>query len=138
MYVKLNFGIIAGCLVAGLAALACNDVAAQTLCGVTRVAIQEDGFGIAFNGLKDTAILAIADNKETTFDVKSGILAPAGKTAPGPVVKKGAKLYYGSGLGKSCILHALEQDGKPGFYIEEHTHVHGQPPQLHTEFVEAY
>ena len=134
MYVKLKFCIIAGCLMVVLG----NDVSAQTLCGVTKVAIKEDGFSIAFAGLKDTAILALADNKETTLDVKSGILTPAGKTSPDPVVKKGSKLYYASGLGKSCVLHAVEQDGKQGFYIEEHTHVHGQPPQLHTEFVEAY
>ena len=134
MYLKLKLGIMAACLVAVLG----NDVAAQTLCGVTKVAIKEDGFGIVFAGLKDTAILALADNKETTLDVKAGILAPAGKTSTDPVVKKGAKLYYAAGLGKSCVLHALEQDGKQGFYIEEHTHIHGQPPQLHTEFVEAY
>jgi hypothetical protein len=135
MVLKLKLRVMAVCL----AALACNDASSQTLCGVTRVAIQEDGFGIAFNGMKDTAILAIADNKETTLELKAGILAPAGKKdAPGPVVKKGAKLYYAAGMGKSCVLHAREQDGKQGLYIEEHTHVHGQPPQLHTEFVEAY
>ncbi len=133
MTIILRAGLMAG----WLAAVACNDASSQTLCGVAKVAKQEAGFEIAFNGLRDTVIFAIANNQETTLELKSGVLAATGKRPPGPLVKQGTKLYYGAGLGKSCILHAITQDDKPGLYIEQHSHVHGQPPQLHTEFIEA-
>lgn len=126
-----------GIVAVWLAAVVCNDASGQTLCGVAKVAIQNDGFDLAFHGMKDSAILAIADNQETTLELKSGVLAATGKRLPGPLVKQGTKLYYAAGLHKSCILHAITQNDKPGLYIEQHSHVHGQPPQLHTEFIEA-
>lgn len=130
----LRFSILLSMTITG-------SVHAQTLCNISRIAAsveKSDEVAVSFHGRENAKIQVVSEKGSSEFELKAGALRTGTKAVPSVLAKKHARLYIVDGITKSCILHPGEQDGRPGFYVEEYRHVHGEPPVLKTEFVENY
>lgn len=126
----------------GLAALMMmpfGQAGAQTLCGVTKIVEVGSGrnFNISFDGRKDFKISAAELNAGLVLDLRGRVTMNAANRPIGVQAKRGDNIYLTDGPHQACVITQTERDGKRGFYIEQHFHAHGQPPQLLTEFIEA-